>query len=99
MPSRLTLLNQNFNPVAQDQIWVGAVTYLKNSRRLGVLGGCDRSLFPPYCRLGDEKAATVYLNRLTHHCYIIETEKDGFSLKQSTTRYAFNGRKVVKSRP
>lgn len=47
------LLNQNFNPVAQDQIWAGDITYLKNSRRQGVLGGCDGSLFPPYCWLGN----------------------------------------------
>ena len=25
------LLNQNFNPVAQDQIWAGDITYLKTA--------------------------------------------------------------------
>tara|TARA_R110000787_G_C13354578_1_gene439433 strand:+ start:354 stop:842 length:489 start_codon:yes stop_codon:yes gene_type:complete len=40
------LLNQNFNPMGQDQIWAGDITYLKTAEGW-VPGYCDGSLLAP----------------------------------------------------
>ena len=47
---------------------------------------------------GDAKMTTAFLDRLTHHCHIVETGNQSWRLRQSSTKSKLQGDAVPKAK-